>query len=104
MKPKLFIPQPIPKAAVERLERRCEFTIYPHTDRRMPCGEMLEAVRDQEILYALGEIPYDRQVIVAAAKLKLIENVERYLDGRRPLDVLNPEVCGEAARHDERIG
>jgi len=31
-------------------------------------------------------------------------NVERYLDGLRPLDVLNPEVYGEAARHDERIG
>jgi glyoxylate reductase len=72
MKPKLFIPQPIPEVAVERIERRCEVTIYPHTDRRIPYGEMLEAVRDQEILYALGEIPYDRKVIDAAAKLKFI--------------------------------
>ena len=36
--------------------------------------------------------------------LRTVENVERYLDGLRPLDVLNPEVYGEAARHDERIG
>jgi glyoxylate reductase len=72
MKPKLFVPQPIPEAAVARLERRCELTIYPHTDRRMPYAEMLEAVRDQEILYALGEIPYDKKVIDAAVKLKLI--------------------------------
>jgi hypothetical protein len=36
--------------------------------------------------------------------LRTAENVERYLDGLRPLDVLNPEVYGEAARHDERIG
>ena len=36
--------------------------------------------------------------------LRTAENVERFLDGLRPLDVLNPEVYGEAARHDERIG
>ncbi|MDP1535613.1 MAG: D-glycerate dehydrogenase [Burkholderiales bacterium] len=72
MKPKLFIPQPIPQIAVERLARRCELTIYPHTDRRMPYAEMLDAVRDQDILYALGEIPYDSKVIEAAKKLKFI--------------------------------
>jgi phosphoglycerate dehydrogenase-like enzyme len=72
MKAKLFIPQPIPQAAVARLEARCELTIYPHTDRRMPYAEMLTAVSDQEILYALGEIPYDKKVIEAAAKLKFI--------------------------------
>jgi glyoxylate reductase len=72
MKPKLFIPQPIPEAAVARLERRCELTIYPHTDRRMPYAEMLEAVRRQDILYALGEVPYDKKVIETAVKLKFI--------------------------------
>jgi lactate dehydrogenase-like 2-hydroxyacid dehydrogenase len=36
--------------------------------------------------------------------LRTVENIERFLDGKRPLDVLNPEVYGEAARHDERIG
>lgn len=72
MKPKLFIPQPIPEVAMERIKQRCELTVYPHTDRRMPYAEMLEAVRDQEILYALGEIPYDSQVIEAAAKLRFI--------------------------------
>ncbi|MDH5535222.1 MAG: hypothetical protein OEZ08_06570 [Betaproteobacteria bacterium] len=61
MKPKLFIPQPIPEAAVERIARRCKLTIYPHTDRLMPYKEMLDAVRDQEILYALGEIPMTRK-------------------------------------------
>jgi glyoxylate reductase len=72
MKLKLFIPQPIPEAAAERLAQRCELTIYPHIDRRMPYGEMLEAVRDQDILYALGEIPYDKKVIESATKLKFI--------------------------------
>ena len=72
MKPKLFIPQPIPQVAVDRLKDMVELTIYPHTDRRMPYDEVLEAVRDQDILFALGEIPYDAQTIEAAQNLKYI--------------------------------
>ncbi|HUF82753.1 MAG TPA: D-glycerate dehydrogenase [Burkholderiales bacterium] len=72
MKARLFIPQPIPEPAVKRLEQRCQLTIYPHIDRRMPYADMLEAVRDQDILYALGEIPYDAKVIEAARKLRFI--------------------------------
>lgn len=69
---KIFIPQPIPEAAVARLEELGQVTMYPHVDRRIPYEEMLEAVRDHDILYALGEIPYDAGVIDAAAELKLI--------------------------------
>lgn len=72
MRPSLFVPQPIPQPAVERLEKRCDLTIYPHTDRRIPYEEMLEAVRDQHILYALGEIPYDAKIIEAVEDLRLI--------------------------------
>jgi lactate dehydrogenase-like 2-hydroxyacid dehydrogenase len=56
----------------DRLEQRCEVTVYPYTDRRIPYDEKLDAVRDQEILLALGEIPYDEKVIEAASNLKLI--------------------------------
>lgn len=72
MKPRVFIPQPIPGPALERLQERCEVTMYPHTDRRIPYEEMLEAVRDQHILYALGEIPYDAKLIDSVEDLKLI--------------------------------
>lgn len=72
MKPKLFIPQPIPEAAISRLAQRCDITMYPHVDRRMPYDEVLAAVHDQDILYALGEIPYDAPIIDAAVNLKLI--------------------------------
>lgn len=72
MKPRVFIPQPIPGPAVERLEKLCDITMYPHTDRRIPYDEMLEAVRDQQILYALGEIPYDAKLIDSVEDLKLI--------------------------------
>lgn len=36
--------------------------------------------------------------------LRTVENIEAFLAGERPRDVLNPEVYGEDARVDERIG
>lgn len=36
--------------------------------------------------------------------LRTVENIERFLHGRRPLDVANPEVYGEAAIESEVIG
>lgn len=57
---------------LRRLEQRCDVSVYPHTDRRIPHDELLATVPAYEILYALGEIPYDRGVIEAAADLKLI--------------------------------
>jgi hypothetical protein len=36
--------------------------------------------------------------------LRAVENIERFLAGKRPFDVLNPEVYGEAARNREVIG
>lgn len=72
MKPKLFVPQPIPDVALDRLRQRCDVTVYPHLDRRITHDELIDAVRDQQILYALGEIEYDEEVIDAAAELRLI--------------------------------
>jgi hypothetical protein len=36
--------------------------------------------------------------------LRTVSNIERFLAGKRPFDVLNPEVYGEAARNEEVIG
>lgn len=72
MKPKVFVPQPIPDAAVDRLRQRCAVTMFPDVDRRMGYDEVLAAVGDQEVLYALGEVPYDERVIQAAGRLQLI--------------------------------
>ena len=69
---KIFVPQPIPEVAADRLKQLGEVTIYPHVDRLIPREELLEHVRDKEVLYAMGEIPYDETVIEAAEKLQLI--------------------------------
>jgi glyoxylate reductase len=69
---KIFVPQPIPQAAVARLEPLGEVSIYPHVDRMIPRDELLEAVRDKHVLFAIGEIPFDEPLIDAAEQLKLI--------------------------------
>ena len=69
---RIYVPQPIPEIAEARLRACGEVTIYPHVDRQIPRAELLEAVRDKEILYAIGEIEFDEEVIAAANALKLI--------------------------------
>ena len=63
---KIFVPQPIPQAAVARLEPLGEVAIYPHVDRMIPRDELLEAVRDKHVLFAIGEIPFDEALIESA--------------------------------------
>jgi lactate dehydrogenase-like 2-hydroxyacid dehydrogenase len=69
---RIFVPQPIPEPAVDRLKQLGEVTIYPHTDRQIPRDELLEAVGDKHVLFAIGEIPFDERVFEAAKELKLI--------------------------------
>ena len=69
---KILVPQPIPEAAAELLQELGEVTIYPHVDRQIPRAELLEAVRDKNILYAVGEVPYDAELIEAAKELQFI--------------------------------
>lgn len=69
---RVFVPQPLPEAAMDRLRQIGEVTMYPHLDRQIPQTELLEAVRDQHILYAIGEVPFGADVIDAAKPLQLI--------------------------------
>ncbi|MGA0392786.1 MAG: 2-hydroxyacid dehydrogenase [Rhodospirillales bacterium] len=69
---RIFVPQPIPEAAAAKLETLGEVTTYPHTDHQIPKDVLLENVRDKEILYAVGEVPYDAEVIEAANALQFV--------------------------------
>ena len=69
---KIFVPQAIPEPAADLLRTLGEVTIFPHADRVISEPELLEAVRDKNILYAMGEIPYDSKIIDAAKDLKFI--------------------------------
>lgn len=67
MSAKVFIPQPIPKVALNRLRGLAEVEVFPHVDRTIGEEELLEAVKGKNYLYALGEIQYTEEVIEAAS-------------------------------------
>ena len=69
---KIFVPQPIPEIATEHLKKLGDVTIYPYVDRQIPYDEMLETVADKNILFAVGEVPYDAELIDAAKELQFI--------------------------------
>tara|TARA_Y100000590_G_scaffold470400_1_gene664568 strand:- start:33383 stop:34405 length:1023 start_codon:yes stop_codon:yes gene_type:complete len=69
---KIFIPQEISQTAYEKLRTIGDVTMYTGTDGPMPHDEILKEVKDKDILYALGEIEFDREVIMAAKPLKLV--------------------------------
>ncbi len=69
---RIFVPQPIPEVAAARLETLGEVSTYPYTDHQIPKDILLESVRDKEVLFAVGEVPYDAEVIEAANALQFI--------------------------------
>ena len=72
MRPKIFVPQPIRPAAVERLRALGDVTLFDRVDHVPSQEELVTAVADQNVLFALGGIQYDARVIEAARDLKLI--------------------------------
>ncbi len=68
MSTKVFIPQPIPEVAVNRLREMAEVEVFPHVDRVIGDEDLLEAVKGKNYLYALGEVQYPEKVIEAAGK------------------------------------
>ncbi|MBT3907183.1 MAG: D-glycerate dehydrogenase [Rhodospirillaceae bacterium] len=69
---KIYVPQPIPEVAAAKLATLGEVTTYPHVDHQIPEDKLIEAVRDQDILLAVGEVPYNAAVINAAKDLQFI--------------------------------
>lgn len=66
MRPRIYIPQPIPEVALNRLREMAEVEVFPYVHRMIGREELLEAVRGKDYLFALGEIPYNAEVIDAA--------------------------------------
>ena len=69
---KIFVPQLISQVAYKKLQTLGDVTMYEGTDGPMPHDEILKEVQDKDILYALGEVEFDREVILAAKPLKLV--------------------------------
>jgi glyoxylate reductase len=66
MRPKIYIPQMIPRAALERLTQAADVDVFPHLDRVIGREELLQRVKGANYLYALAEIPFPAEVMDAA--------------------------------------
>lgn len=66
MCPKVFIPQPIPEVAINRLKQVAEVEVFPYIDRVISREELLKSVKGKNYLYALAEIPFSAEVIDTA--------------------------------------
>jgi glyoxylate reductase len=69
---RIFVPQRIPDPARQRLEELGDVTVFEPDDRRISRQELLDAAVDADVLFALGQIPYDHEVINAAERLRMI--------------------------------
>lgn len=69
---KIFVPQKIPEVALEKLNQLGDVTVWEGTDGPMPHEEVVAAVGDKEILYAMAEVDFDKEVIDAAENLEMV--------------------------------
>jgi glyoxylate reductase len=72
MNTRIFVPQPIPAAADAALRQLGDVTVFPHVNRAITRDELLTAIVDQEVLFALGGILYDAEAIAAAPHARMI--------------------------------
>ena len=66
MRSKIYIPQPIPEVAIDRLKKLADVEVFPHLDRVISREELLKAVKGKNYLYAMAEISFTAEVIDAA--------------------------------------
>lgn len=72
MRPTVFVTQPVPEVALERLRRVAEVRVFPDPETILPRSRLLEEVADCDILYCLLHDRVDREVVDAGRRLRLI--------------------------------
>jgi len=72
MRPKVFVTQPVPEAALQRLRHAAEVQVFPESEIILPRSRLLEEVSRCDILYCLLHDRVDRAVVDAGQRLRLI--------------------------------
>src|SRR5213593_3300933 len=70
MKPKIFVVQPIPEAAIGILRDVAEVTVYPHLDRMISVDELVASARRCDYLFAMHGTMVPAEVINANPELR----------------------------------
>ncbi len=69
---RILVVQPIPETALKLLRDVAEVEVYPHTDRMISKDELIARVKHADILFTLGEVTVDAEVMDANHGLQLI--------------------------------
>jgi lactate dehydrogenase-like 2-hydroxyacid dehydrogenase len=70
MKPKVFVVQPIPEAALDVLREAAEVSVYPYMDRQITVEELAAAAKNADWLLVMHETSVPAEVINANPNLK----------------------------------
>jgi len=99
----IFVPQAISEIALQRMQELGEVTVYPGTDGPMTHDEIVAAVADMDIQYAMGEVEFDEEMINAALPLKLVAamHMKATFVDQKACTCRNVPVCGLPAVREQ---
>jgi glyoxylate reductase len=70
MKPKVFVCQPIPPVAIERLKEYAEVEVFPFSYREISVAELESAARRSDYIFLMHSQPITASIVAANPKLK----------------------------------
>jgi glyoxylate reductase len=70
MAPKVFVCQPVPEPAIDRLKEYAEVEVFPFTHRMVTIAELESAARRSDYIYCMHETPITASIVAANPNLK----------------------------------
>ena len=70
MSPKVFVCQPIPEVALERLREHADVEVFPWSHRAISVAELESAARRSDYIFCMHETPVTASIVAANPSLK----------------------------------
>jgi glyoxylate reductase len=70
MSPKVFVCQPIPEVAIERLREHADVEVFPWSHRAISVAELESAARRSDYIFCMHETPVTASIVAANPGLK----------------------------------
>ncbi|BCJ89627.1 glyoxylate reductase [Terrihabitans soli] len=77
MKPKIFVAQPIPEAALDIMREVAEVEVFPYFDRQIGVPDLAAGAKRSDWLFVLHETHVNAEVLAANPKLKGVAAMAR---------------------------
>lgn len=87
MRPKVFVCQPIPDVAIDRLREYAEVEVFPFSHRPISIGELESAARRSDYVFCMHETP------VTASIAEANPNLFGFALGRAEPEIVDIEAC-----------